>query len=234
VATGVAIVATMAQIGYLRYKTGKVEPMQWVSLGVIVLFGGATIIAHNETFIKWKPTVLYWLMGGALLAGQLICSQEPAQEPDGRQMELPDAAWRVMNWSWTGFFAVMGVINLWVAYNFDTDTWVNFKLFGGYRPDAGLWWARPFIWAATSNPETNPPKRTGGSHDPGHRRRRRTCTPGWWTGCSPPSWKCWTKARAMRAHAGADGTGFRHPFPGADCFTFVYRPDPRGEASPCV
>jgi intracellular septation protein len=75
VATGVAIVATMAQIGWLRYKVGKVEPMQWVSLGVIVLFGGATIIAHNETFIKWKPTVLYWLMGGALLVGQLICSR---------------------------------------------------------------------------------------------------------------------------------------------------------------
>jgi intracellular septation protein len=131
VATGVAIVATMAQIGWLRYKTGKVEPMQWVSLGVIVLFGGATIIAHNETFIKWKPTVLYWLMGGALVAGQLIFRKNLLKSLMGGQMQLPDAAWQVMNWSWTGFFAVMGVINLWVAYNFDTDTWVNFKLFGG-------------------------------------------------------------------------------------------------------
>jgi intracellular septation protein len=127
----VAIVATMAQIGWLRYKTGKVEPMQWVSLGVIVLFGGATIIAHNETFIKWKPTVLYWLMGGALVAGQLIFRKNLLKSLMGGQMQLPDAAWQVMNWSWTGFFAVMGVINLWVAYNFDTDTWVNFKLFGG-------------------------------------------------------------------------------------------------------
>ena len=131
VATGVAIVATIAQIGWLRYKTGKVEPMQWVSLGVIVLFGGATIIAHNETFIKWKPTVLYWLMGGALVAGQLIFRKNLLKSLMGGQMQLPDAAWQVMNWSWTGFFAVMGVINLWVAYNFDTDTWVNFKLFGG-------------------------------------------------------------------------------------------------------
>jgi len=131
VATGVAIVATVAQIGWLRYKTGKVEPMQWISLGVIVLFGGATLIAHNDTFIKWKPTVLYWLMGGALLMGQLFFRKNLLKSLMGKQMELPDAAWRVMNWSWTGFFAVMGVINLWVAFNFDTDTWVNFKLFGG-------------------------------------------------------------------------------------------------------
>jgi intracellular septation protein len=131
VATGVAIVATIAQISWIRYKVGKVEPMQWVSLGVIVLFGGATIIAHNETFIKWKPTVLYWLMGGALLVGQLIFKKNLLKSLMGAQMELPDVAWRLMNWSWTGFFAVMGVINLWVAFNFDTDTWVNFKLFGG-------------------------------------------------------------------------------------------------------
>jgi intracellular septation protein len=130
VATGVAIVATIAQISY-RYKVGKVEPMQWVSLGVIVLFGGATIIAHNETFIKWKPTVLYWLMGGALLVGQLIFKKNLLKSSWARRWNCPTIAWRVMNWSWTGFFAVMGVINLWVAYNFDTDTWVNFKLFGG-------------------------------------------------------------------------------------------------------
>lgn len=130
-ATAVAIVATIAQIGWLRYKTGKVETMQWVSLGVIVLFGGATILLQNETFIKWKPTVLYWLMGGALLVGQLIFKKNLLKTLMGAQMELPDEAWRIMNWSWTGFFAVMGVLNLWVAYNFDTDTWVNFKMFGG-------------------------------------------------------------------------------------------------------
>ena len=131
VATGVAIVATVAQIGWMRYKTGKTEPMQWVSLGVIVLFGGATIVAQNETFIKWKPTVLYWLMGATLLAGQVIFRKNLLKSLMGAQMELPDAAWRVATWSWIAFFAGMGVINLWVAFNFDTDTWVNFKLFGG-------------------------------------------------------------------------------------------------------
>ena len=131
VATGVAIAATVAQIAWLRWSTGKVEPMQWLSLGVIVLFGGATLLAHNEAFIKWKPTVLYWLMGGALFIGQLVFRRNLLKTLMGAQMALPESAWRVMNWSWIAFFAVMGVANLWVAFNFDTDTWVNFKLFGG-------------------------------------------------------------------------------------------------------
>ncbi len=131
VATGVAIVATIAQIAWIRYSTGKVEPMQWLSLGVIVLFGGATIVSQSDTFIKWKPTVLYWLMGGALLVGQVFFKKNLLKSLMGSQMELPDAAWRVTNWSWIAFFTVMGFVNLWVAFNFDTDTWVNFKLFGG-------------------------------------------------------------------------------------------------------
>jgi intracellular septation protein len=131
VATGVAIVATIAQIAWLRYSTGKVEPMQWVSLAVIVLFGGATIVAQNDTFIKWKPTVLYWLMAGSLAVGQLFFRKNLLKSLIGSQLELPQSAWRVMNWSWVAFFGVMGVVNLWVAYHFDTDTWVNFKLFGG-------------------------------------------------------------------------------------------------------
>lgn len=131
VATGAAIAATIAQIAWLRHRTGKVEPMQWVSLAVIVVFGGATIALQNETFIKWKPTVLYWLMGSALLAGQLVFRKNLLKSAMGSQLELPDAAWRVANWSWIVFFALMGVINLWVAFHYDTDTWVNFKLFGG-------------------------------------------------------------------------------------------------------
>lgn len=131
VATAVAIAATVLQIAYLRFKHGKVEPMQWLSLGVIVLFGGATLLAQSETFIKWKPTVLYWLMGGALLLGQLFLRKNFIKSLMGAQMELPDAVWSHLNWAWAGFFASMGVLNLWVAYSFDTDTWVSFKLFGG-------------------------------------------------------------------------------------------------------
>ena len=130
-ATAVAIVATVAQIAYLRLKTGKIEPMQWMSLGVIVLFGGATLLAHDDNFIKWKPTVLYWLMGGALLIGQLVFKKNLLRSVMGAQLQLPDAIWLKLNWAWTAFFAAMGALNIWVAYNFDTDTWVNFKLFGG-------------------------------------------------------------------------------------------------------
>lgn len=130
-ATAVAIVATIVQIAYLRIKNGKVEPMQWVSLVIIVLFGGATLVAQNEDFIKWKPTVLYWLMGGALLIGHLLFKKNLLKKIMGAQLQLPEAVWSHLNWAWAAFFAAMGVLNLYVAYNFDTDTWVNFKMFGG-------------------------------------------------------------------------------------------------------
>ncbi len=130
-ATAVAIVATIVQIAYLRFKLGKVEPMQWLSLGVIVLFGGATLLAQDENFIKWKPTVLYWLMGAALLVGQLLLRKNLIKSLMGGQVQLPDHAWNTLNWAWSGFFAAMGGLNLWIAYHFDTDTWVNFKMFGG-------------------------------------------------------------------------------------------------------
>lgn len=130
-ATAVAIVATIVQIAYLRWKNGKVEVMQWVSLGVIVLFGGATLVAQDENFIKWKPTVLYWLMGGALLVGHLVFKKNLLQKLMGAQLQLPAQVWTNLNWAWAGFFAAMGVLNIWIAYHFDTDTWVNFKMFGG-------------------------------------------------------------------------------------------------------
>lgn len=130
-ATAVAIVATIVQIAYLRLKNGKVETMQWLSLGVIVLFGGATLIAQDENFIKWKPTVLYWLMGGALLVGHVLFKKNFLKSLMGAQLQLPEPVWTTLNWAWTAFFALMGVLNIWIAYRFDTDTWVNFKMFGG-------------------------------------------------------------------------------------------------------
>ena len=131
VATGVAIVATMLQIGYLRYKNGKVEPMQWLSLAIIVVFGGATLLFHNESFIKWKPTVLYWAMAAVLLGAYWFMGKNLMQKLMGAQVSLPQPVWNKLNYSWATFFIVMGVINLWVAYQFDLDTWVTFKMFGG-------------------------------------------------------------------------------------------------------
>lgn len=129
--TVVVIVATLAQVLWLIAKGKKIEPMLWISLVLVVGLGGATIYFHNENFIKWKPTALYWAMGSALLVGQLFFKKNFIKTLMGAQMTLPDSTWRVLCWSWTGFFAVMGCINLWVAFNFSTDTWVNFKLFGG-------------------------------------------------------------------------------------------------------
>ena len=131
VATAVAIVATLAQIGWQWRQKGHIEPMQWLSLGVIVVFGGATLLTQDETFIKWKPTVLYWLMGLTLWLGYFVFKRNFLRQLMGAQLELPDPVWLVLLHSWAGFFAGMGVLNLWVAYQFDTDTWVSFKLFGG-------------------------------------------------------------------------------------------------------
>lgn len=133
VATGVTIIATLLQIGYLRIKTGKTEPMHWVSLVIVGLLGGATILFHNENFIKWKPTALYWVMALVLIVGQVFFKKSFIKSLMGKQLDvaLPDSVWRNLTWSWAIFFTGMGILNLWVAFNFSLDTWVDFKLFGG-------------------------------------------------------------------------------------------------------
>lgn len=129
-ATAIAILATFAQIGYLLIRGRKVDTMLWVSLAIITLFGGATIYFHNETFIKWKPTVLYWFFGAALLVSQVLLGKNLIRLMMEKQVALPDAIWQRLNLSWAAFFGAMGLINLYVAYNFPTAFWVNFKLFG--------------------------------------------------------------------------------------------------------
>jgi len=131
IATAVAIVATFGQIGWMWFKHRKVDNMQWISLGLIVVFGGATLLLRDETFIKWKPTVLYWLFAVVLLVSQLVWRKNLIQAMMAAQVTAPDAVWRKLLNGWIGFFVFMGVINLYVAYSFSTDFWVNFKLFGG-------------------------------------------------------------------------------------------------------
>ncbi|HZO04730.1 MAG TPA: septation protein A [Burkholderiales bacterium] len=130
VATGVAIAATFVQVGWLKLRRRRVEPMLWASLAIIALFGGATLVLQDETFIKWKPTVLYWLFG-VVLAGALAFRRNLIRVMLSEQVQLPDTIWARLNWSWIAFFAFMGALNLYVAYNYSTDHWVNFKLFGG-------------------------------------------------------------------------------------------------------
>ncbi len=129
-ATAVAIAASAVQVGGLLARGRKVDAMLWISLAVIVVFGGATIWFHDETFIKWKPSILYWLFGSALAAGQFIWGRNLVRSLLGEQIAAPDAVWTRLLWAWIAFFAVMGVVNLAVAYSVSTETWVNFKLFG--------------------------------------------------------------------------------------------------------
>ncbi len=131
VATGVAIAATFLQVGWLKLRGKRVEPMLWASLGIIAVFGGATLFLQDETFIKWKPTVLYWLLGCVLAVAAVVFRRNLIRTMLSQQVQLPDPVWSRLNWSWVGFFAFMGALNLYVAYNYSTDLWANFKLFGG-------------------------------------------------------------------------------------------------------
>jgi intracellular septation protein len=130
-ATVVVILATFAQVLYLKLRGQKVDTMLWVSLGLVTVMGGATIYFHNDTFIKWKPSVLYWVMAAAFWLSPILANKNLLKIMMGEQVELPTAVWRNLNLAWIAFFSFMGVLNLWVAYNYDTSTWVSFKSFGG-------------------------------------------------------------------------------------------------------
>ena len=128
--TAVAILATFAQVLWLLVRRKHVDNMLWVSLAIIVVFGGATIYFHDERFIKLKPTVLYWCFAAALLGAQFVLRKNLIRSMMGKQMSLPDPVWDKLNLAWGLFFAAMGALNLYVAFNFPLELWVNFKLFG--------------------------------------------------------------------------------------------------------
>lgn len=129
-ATATAIAATFVQVAWVKHRHGKVDTMLWVSLAIITVFGGATLLLHDETFIKWKPTVLYWFFSAALLLSPILFKKNLMRALLQEKMTLPDPVWNNVNLSWGAFFAVLGVVNLYVAFNYSTDAWVNFKLFG--------------------------------------------------------------------------------------------------------
>lgn len=132
-ATGVAMAATALQIAWVWFRHRKVDTMLWVSLAIITVFGGMTLALHDETFIKWKPTVLYWAFALALAGSTLFLGKNLIRSLLAEQIKMPDPIWARLNWAWIGFFVFMGFANLAVAFlfGFSTETWVNFKLFGG-------------------------------------------------------------------------------------------------------
>lgn len=129
-ATAVLIPATILQILYARWQTGKIEKMHLVTLTLVVLLGGATVILQNKEFIMWKPTLVNWLFAAAFLGSQLFMKKSFLQRMMEQAVDMPSSSWKKLNYAWVCFFILSGVANLIVAYNFSENTWVNFKLFG--------------------------------------------------------------------------------------------------------
>ena len=129
-ATLVVIAGTLAQVVTLKALRKPVDKMLWAGLVVVVVLGGLTLWFHSEVFIKWKPTIIYWLMGAGLLVSEVIMKRDVLSQMMGGQIDAPESVWRRLTWAWVAFLFGMGVLNLYVAFNYSTDLWVTFKMWG--------------------------------------------------------------------------------------------------------
>ncbi len=140
VATGIAIATSLAAIAYAYFVQKKVTPIQWVSLAIIVVFGGATLLLHDETFIKWKPSALYIVFAITLLFGKLVVKRDWIRVLfEQASIQAPASLWSKITWLWIAFFLGMAALNGYIATHFSLDTWVNFK----------VWWAMGIFLAFT-------------------------------------------------------------------------------------
>ncbi|MEE8211767.1 MAG: septation protein A [Acidiferrobacterales bacterium] len=138
IATAVAIAATFVQVGAHWFRTHRFETMHLTTLGVLVVFGGMTLVFRDDTFIRWKPTIVYAILAALTLASQLVGNRTLLERMLGSQITLPQQIWARLNLSWGGFFLILGALNLYVAFYYGLDrdpetrlaTWVNFKVFG--------------------------------------------------------------------------------------------------------
>jgi intracellular septation protein len=139
-ATGIAIAASVAAIAYAFFVQKKVTTIQWVSLAIIVVFGGATLLLHDETFIKWKPSALYLVFAVTLLSGKLFAKRDWIRVLfEQANIRAPATVWTKITWIWVAFFTGMAALNAYIATHFGLDTWVNFK----------VWWAMGIFLAFT-------------------------------------------------------------------------------------
>jgi intracellular septation protein len=161
-ATIVVIPATAIQIAYLLAARKKVDLMLWVTFALVVVLGGATIWFHNPNFIKWKPSVVYWFMGLAFWASQTLFHKNLLQTLIGAELQLPAQVWQRLNFAWIAFFALMGLLNLYVAYSYSMSTWYTFKAFGttglmlAFMLAQGIYLSRHLKPEAGSAPEQTP------------------------------------------------------------------------------
>ncbi|MBB6582154.1 septation protein A [Ralstonia solanacearum] len=148
VATKVAMVATVIQIAWVWLKHRKVDAMQWLSLLIVMVFGGATLILHNPIFIKWKLTVLYWLFAAILIGSATLFGKNLLRPLMEKQLSLPDKIWSQLNLAWGLFFASVGALNLYIVYSFSDKVWAYFKMFGqmglmlAFMIAQGVWLAK--------------------------------------------------------------------------------------------
>ena len=124
------MVSSALQVGWVWLRQRRFETMHLVTLGLITVLGGATLLLQDEMFIKWKPTIVNWLFGAVLIGSHFIGEKPIIARMLGASITLPMTVWTRLSLAWSLFFIALGLINLYVVYNFDTDTWVNFKLFG--------------------------------------------------------------------------------------------------------
>jgi intracellular septation protein len=133
IATLVGILATMAQIAVIKLHGRKVDGMLWFSLAMFVVFGGLTIYLHDEDFIKWKLSIVYWLFAAGLLISDRVFKKNLMQKSMGEIVQLPALIWARLNMAWIIFFTAMGLLNWYIAFVLfkgDTSAWVSFKAFG--------------------------------------------------------------------------------------------------------
>lgn len=130
VATITIIIASLLQTGTFWLKHRRIEFTHGITLVLVIILGAATLFFHNELFIKWKPTAIYWVFALLFWGSQIMGMKPLLERLMGSKITLPHNIWQRLNLSWAIFFACMGGVNLYVAYYFNTDIWVNFKLFG--------------------------------------------------------------------------------------------------------
>jgi intracellular septation protein len=138
VATAVAIAASFAQVGWFWLRHRRFETIHLITLGTIAVFGGLTLFLRDDTFIKWKPTLVYWILAALVLASQYLGKRTVVERMLGEQLRLPQAVWRKLNLSWGVFFVALGAVNIYVAFYYGLhldaavrqEIWVQFKVFG--------------------------------------------------------------------------------------------------------
>ena len=129
-ATAIAIAAALTLIVYSKIRHGVVDNMLLASGAIISVLGGITLLLHDQTYIMWKPTVLYWLASAVLLVSNVFFKKNFVQQMMGKMLNPPTNIWNKLNLLWVIFLIALGFLNLYVAFNYSLDTWVNFKLFG--------------------------------------------------------------------------------------------------------